>query len=88
MPADSPAGTEGTPDQSTATMDAAGTATAKYSRHAITVVVACGCLIAVINFGVRASFGLFIGPISGANGWGRDVFALALAVQNLLWGAA
>ena len=69
-------------------MDAPGTATARYSRHAITVVVVCGCLIALINFGVRASFGLFTGPISGANGWGRDVFALALAVQNLLWGAA
>ena len=69
-------------------MDASATVTAKYSRHAINVVVACGCLIALINFGVRASFGLFIGPISDANGWGRDVFALALAVQNLLWGAA
>lgn len=69
-------------------MDAFGTATTKYSRHMIATVVACGCLIALINFGVRASFGLFTGPISGANGWGRDVFALALAVQNLLWGAA
>jgi MFS family permease len=69
-------------------VDASGTATARYSRHAITVVVVCGCLIALINFGVRATFGLFTGPISSANGWGRDVFALALAVQNLLWGAA
>ena len=69
-------------------MDAPGTATARYSQHAITVVVICGCLIALINFGVRASFGLFTGPLSAANGWGRDVFALALAVQNLLWGAA
>ena len=69
-------------------MDAPGMATAKYSRHAITVVVVCGCLIALINFGVRSSFGLFTGPLSAANGWGRDVFALALAVQNLLWGAA
>jgi MFS family permease len=69
-------------------MDMPGPATAQYSRHAITVIVVCGCLIALINFGVRASFGLFTGPISSANGWGRDVFALALAVQNLLWGAA
>lgn len=69
-------------------MDAAGTATARYSRHTIAVVVICGCLIALINFGVRASFGLFTGPLSAANGWGRDVFALALAIQNLLWGAA
>ena len=70
------------------TVNASATVTATYSRHAITVVVVCGCLIALINFGVRASFGLFTGPISAANGWGRDVFALALAVQNLLWGAA
>ena len=61
-------------------VDAPGTATAKYSRHAIAGVVVCGCLIALINFGVRASFGLFTGPISAANGWGRDVFTLALAV--------
>jgi len=57
-------------------------------RQWIMLVVVCGCVIALINFGVRASFGLFTGPISEANGWGRDVIALALAVQNLLWGAA
>lgn len=50
------------------------------------VVVACGCLIAVLTFGVRASFGLFTAPISATQGWGREVFALAIAIQNLLWG--
>ncbi len=52
------------------------------------VIVACGCLIATIGFGVRSTYGLFNTPLSEANGWGRDVFALALALQNLLWGAA
>jgi len=52
------------------------------------VLVTCGCLIAAIGFGVRSTYGLFNTPLSEANGWGRDVFALALAVQNLLWGAA
>lgn len=52
------------------------------------VVVAAGCLIALIGFGVRSTYGLFTGPLSEANGWGRDVFALALALQNLLWGMA
>jgi predicted MFS family arabinose efflux permease len=52
------------------------------------VVVACGCLIALLTFGIRASFGLFTLPISEAHGWGREVFALAIAVQNLLWGAS
>ncbi len=43
-------------------------------------------LIAMITFGPRSTLGLFLTPMSCANGWGRDVFALALAIQNLLWG--
>jgi MFS family permease len=50
------------------------------------VVVVCGCLIAMISFGPRSSLGFFLSPIGQANHWGRDVFALALAIQNLLWG--
>ncbi|HME30166.1 MAG TPA: MFS transporter [Pseudolabrys sp.] len=50
------------------------------------VVVACGCLIAMISFGPRSSLGFFLTPLSQANHWGRDVFAFAVAVQNLLWG--
>ena len=52
------------------------------------VIVACGCLIALISFGPRSALGFFLTPLSAANGWGRDVFALALALQNLLWGVA
>src|SRR5829696_6012267 len=52
------------------------------------VIVVCGCLISLVTFGPRSSLGLFLTPLSQANGWGRDVFALALAIQNLLWGAA
>ena len=37
-------------------------------------------------FGPRSALGFFLTPLSQANGWGRDVFAIALAVQNLLWG--
>jgi len=51
------------------------------------LVVICGCLISMLAFGPRSSMGLFIGPLSETNGWGRDVFALAMAIQNLLWGA-
>jgi MFS family permease len=50
------------------------------------VVVLCGCLIAMISFGPRSSLGFFLTPLSQTNHWGRDVFALALAIQNLLWG--
>jgi MFS family permease len=50
------------------------------------VVVAFGCLIAMISFGPRSSLGFFLTPLSQTNNWGRDVFALAVAIQNLLWG--
>lgn len=51
------------------------------------VIIACGCLIAMLAFGPRSVMGLFIGPLSDTRGWGRDVFALAMAIQNILWGA-
>ena len=50
------------------------------------VVAICGCLIAMISFGPRSSLGFFLTPLSETNHWGRDVFALAVAIQNLLWG--
>ncbi len=50
------------------------------------VVVGFGCLIALMSFGPRSSLGFFLTPLSSANHWGRDVFAFALALQNLLWG--
>ncbi|MPZ56850.1 MAG: MFS transporter [Rhizobiales bacterium] len=51
------------------------------------VILICGCAVAVVGFGARSGLGFFLTPISTANGWGRDVFALALALQMLLWGA-
>jgi MFS family permease len=48
----------------------------------------CGCLIAMIGFGPRSAFGFFLTPMSNANGWGREVFALSVAMQTLLYGAA
>ena len=50
------------------------------------VVVICGCLIAMIAFGPRSSLGFFLTPMSQEHHWGRDVFSIALAIQNLLWG--
>jgi len=50
------------------------------------VVIACGALIGMLTFGPRSTFGVFLQPMSHELGWGRDVFALAIAVQNLLWG--
>ncbi len=53
-----------------------------------TVIIVAGCLVAMVNFGVRSSFGLFTGPISLEHGWPRETFSFAMALQNLLWGAA
>ena len=50
------------------------------------VVVICGCLIAMISFGPRSSLGFFLAPLSQANHWDRQVFSMAFAIQNLLWG--
>src|SRR5882724_8607041 len=52
------------------------------------LIVACGCVMAILSFGPRATLGFFLQPISQELGVGRDVFALAIAIQNLLWGAA
>jgi MFS family permease len=52
------------------------------------VIVLCGCLISMIGFGPRSALGLFLTPMSSANDWGREVFALSVAMQTLLYGAA
>ena len=52
------------------------------------VIIACGCLIGALGFGPRAALGLFLTPMSSAYSWSRDVFALALAIQVLVWGTA
>ncbi len=49
-------------------------------------VVGCGCLIALITYGLRTSFGLFATPIAEGRGWSPEVFALAIAIQNIVWG--
>src|SRR6201987_4772741 len=50
------------------------------------VIIVWGCVIALLSFGPRSSLGFFVQPMSREFTWGRDVFGLALALQNLLWG--
>ena len=52
-----------------------------------TVVLVCGGLVIMLSMGVRHTFGLFLQPMSADLHWGRETFALAMAVQNLVWGA-
>lgn len=48
--------------------------------------IAFACVLLSLNFGLRSSMGFFMGPISSEFGYGREVFAFALALQNLWWG--
>ena len=50
------------------------------------VVILAGCLISAIGFGIRSVLGLFLEPMTGAYGWSRETYGLALAIQNLFWG--
>ena len=47
-----------------------------------------GCLIGILTFGPRSITGLFLSPMTDANGWSREGFAFAIAIQNLAWGVA
>ncbi|MEM1288795.1 MAG: MFS transporter [Pseudomonadota bacterium] len=50
------------------------------------IVILCGSLIALISFGPRSILGLFLVPVTEAREWSREIFALSLAIQNLVWG--
>ena len=65
-------------------IDASQTALTGWRTPAL--IIGFGCVITMIAFGPRSTLGFFLTPMSSANHWGRDVFAFALALQNLLWG--
>lgn len=52
------------------------------------VMILCGGLVVTFSLGIRHAFGLFLRPMSMDLGWGREVFSLAIALQNLVWGVA
>jgi predicted MFS family arabinose efflux permease len=56
-------------------------------RTPAVVLVASG-LILTLSMGIRHGFGLFLQPMSADLHWGRETFAFAMAVQNIVWGAA
>ncbi len=49
-------------------------------------ILIAGALIVTLSMGIRHGFGLWLQPITQAQGWSRETFAFALAVQNLCWG--
>jgi len=52
----------------------------------LTQVLVCGAAIVTLSMGIRHGFGLWLQPITQDQGWGRQEFALAMAIQNLAWG--
>tara|TARA_B110000263_G_scaffold175991_1_gene153830 strand:- start:398 stop:1621 length:1224 start_codon:yes stop_codon:yes gene_type:complete len=50
------------------------------------VVMVAGCMIAIVGMGTRGTLGLFLEPMSSSLSWSRETYALAMAIQNLLWG--
>jgi MFS family permease len=48
----------------------------------------CAIWILILSMGVRHAFGLFLPPMTAAHGWGREEFAFAIGLQNLMWGVA
>ena len=52
----------------------------------VTQVLICGAAIVTLSMGIRHGFGLWLQPVTQANGWTRENFALAIALQNISWG--
>jgi MFS family permease len=52
----------------------------------IAQVLACGAMIVTLSMGIRHGFGLWLQPITQTQGWTRETFAMAMAIQNLTWG--
>ena len=50
------------------------------------VIIACGSLILILTSGLRSNSGLFLQPMTMANGWSRETFSLAIGLQNVFWG--
>lgn len=51
------------------------------------VVLIAGGIILTLAMGIRHGFGLFLQPMTSELHWGREIFALAMALQNIVWGA-
>ena len=62
--------------------------TAPAKTLSMTQVLICGAAIVTLSMGIRHGFGLWLQPISQTQGWSRETFSFAIAIQNLVWGFA
>lgn len=60
----------------------------KTRPSAAVLALVCGSIVLALSLGIRHGFGLFLKPMSMDLGWGREVFAFAIALQNLVWGVS
>jgi MFS family permease len=60
--------------------------TTSVKKLSMVQVLICGAAIVTLSMGVRHGFGLWLQPITQAQGWTRETFSFALAIQNLSWG--
>ncbi|WP_180007678.1 MULTISPECIES: MFS transporter [unclassified Acinetobacter] len=58
----------------------------RFSKPLIYMLIGSAIILA-LSLGVRHAFGLYLVPMSDEFGWGHNVFSLAIAMQNLIWGA-
>ncbi len=70
----------------TSTTNPAGTPSIQAPKLSMWQVLVCGAAIVTLSMGIRHGFGLWLQPITQAQGWTRETFAFAIAVQNLSWG--
>ena len=63
------------------------TANSRADWRTPTVILVASAVVLMLSMGLRHGFGLFLQPMSADLHWGRETFALAIAVQNLVWGA-
>ena len=60
--------------------------TAPEKTLSMTQVLLCGAAIVTLSMGIRHGFGLWLQPVTQSQGWSRETFAFAIAIQNLVWG--
>lgn len=58
----------------------------RFSKPLIYMLIGSAFILA-LSLGVRHGFGLYLVPMSHEFNWSHQVFSLAIAIQNLLWGA-
>ena len=56
------------------------------ASNPVLFVVVASCLVAIVTFGARSGFGLYLEPVTTSRGFGREIFALAIGIQNIVWG--